>query len=136
MRKFRISINDSETDSTIKEIFVFAATLDNACMNARNNVGAGRWAHVSDEELVDVWAIVDEDGSYDASEHLHYGVDRINRAYDRLGDAIAIDDEAAADDFGDLYEFYLEKFAERYGMSEAQLEDIATDVRFVGWERD
>lgn len=136
MRKFRISINESATDSTIFERYVFAATLDNACMNAKNLVGAGRWAHVVDAELIDVWAIVDEGGSYDASEHLHYGVDRINRAYDRLCDAIAIDDEKAADDFADLYEFYLEKFANAYGMSEARLEDIATDVRFVGWERD
>lgn len=83
-----------------------------------------------------MWAVVDEYGGYDASEHLHYGVDRINRAYDRLCDALAIDDQAAADDFADLYEMYLERFAERYGMSEAKLEDIATDVRFIGWERD
>lgn len=136
MRKFRISINESKTDYTVRELHVFAATLDNACMDAKRLVGADRWAHVVDELLPDVWAIVDENGGYDASEHLHYGVDRINRAYDRLGDALAIGDEKAADDFGDFYEFYLEKFAERYGMSEAKLEDIATDVRFVGWERD
>lgn len=134
MRKFRISINQKGTVSN--ERYVFAATLDNSCMNAKGLVGAGSWAHVCDALLPDVWAFVDEDGSYDASEHLHYGVDRINRAYDRLCDAIAVDDQAAVDDFADLYEFYLEKFAERYGMSEAQLEDIATDVRFLGWERD
>ena len=135
MRRFKVSIQDSKTDYTLEEFHIFSASLGNACAYACKHIASDRYAVVQDTELLDVWAIVDENGGYDESEYLHKGIDRINYAYDRLCDAISAGDDAAADDFGDLYELYLEKFAERYGISEAKLEDIATDVRLLGWER-
>lgn len=67
---------------------------------------------------------------------LHTAVDTINYWYDLLGSAISINDDAAADDAGDSYEHFIEYYAKKLGIPEMQLEDICTDVRYLGWDMD
>lgn len=90
-----------------------------------------------DEDFSSVVAIVGKDyidsladpDYYDSD--LIYAVYRINKAYAKIGSAV---------DFGsywcEKYEFLIEKFARELQMSPARLEDIATDVRFLGWFED
>lgn len=65
---------------------------------------------------------------------LKSAVETINYWYDRLGQAIDANDKTAADDFSNKYENAIEYYAHKLNMSEAKLEDIATDVRYLGWE--
>ena len=65
---------------------------------------------------------------------LKNAVDTINYWYDRLGQAIDANDETVADEFSNKYENAIEYYARKLNMREAKLEDIATDVRYLGWE--
>ena len=65
---------------------------------------------------------------------LENAVNTINYWYECLGQAIDANDDKAANDFDDKYENALEYYAHKLNMREAQLEDIATDVRYLGWD--
>ena len=66
---------------------------------------------------------------------LHDCVDYVNYCYEMLGFCIDIKDDAAADDFGNLYERGIAKYAEMFGYPESQFEDLCTDTRHYGWDR-
>lgn len=63
---------------------------------------------------------------------LIYAVYRINKAYEKIDSAV----DCIGDYFSDKYEFLIGKFARELQMSPARLEDIATDVRYLGWFED
>ena len=65
---------------------------------------------------------------------LKSAVETINHWYNLLGKAIDAEDDNAANDFGTKYENALEYYARKLNISEAKLEDIATDVRYIGWD--
>ena len=65
---------------------------------------------------------------------LKNAVETINYWYDRLGQAIDANDEDAANEFSNKYENAIEYYARKLNMHEMNLEDIATDVRYLGWE--
>lgn len=67
-------------------------------------------------------------------QKLKNAVETINYWYDQLGQAIDANDELAADNFSEKYENALEYYARKLGIKETKLEDIATDVRYLGWE--
>lgn len=66
---------------------------------------------------------------------LKNAVDHINYAYNQLGNAIDVNDENAADEYGDMYEHFIEYYARKLKVNEAWLEDCATDTRYIGWDR-
>lgn len=94
---------------------------------------------ISKDDKFEVGAVVFVDGDYIATladpefydPDLIYAVYRINKAYSKIGSAVD-----CGDFFCDKYEYLIEKFARELQMSPARLEDIATDVRFLGWFED
>lgn len=66
---------------------------------------------------------------------LKNAVDHINYAYDKLGQALDANDEQAADEFGEMYEHFIEYYARKLNVREAWLEDCATDTRYIGWDK-
>lgn len=69
-------------------------------------------------------------------EMLKSAVRTINHWYDLLGKAIDENNDKLANEYGTNYENAIEYYAPRVGCSEAKLEDIATDVRYLGWDYD
>lgn len=63
---------------------------------------------------------------------LIYAVYRINATYSKIDSAV----DCIGDYFSDKYEYLIDKFARELQMSPARLEDIATDVRYLGWFED
>lgn len=76
-----------------------------------------------DKEYIDT--LVDSE-FYDSD--LIYAIWRINKAYSKVDTVID-----CGDFFYDKYEYLIDKFARELQMSPARLEDIATDVRYLGW---
>lgn len=62
---------------------------------------------------------------------LIYAVYRINNAYSKIGTVLDIEGF-----YSEKYEYLIDKFARELQMSPARLEDIATDIRFLGWFED
>lgn len=95
---------------------------------------------ISKDDKFEVGAVVFVNGDYIATladpefydPDLIYAVYRINKAYSKIGSAV----DCIGDYFSDKYEFLIDKFARELQMSPARLEDIATDVRFLGWFED
>ena len=63
-------------------------------------------------------------------EQLHNAVDTINYWYDR----ILSEDEKVSDEASDAYERVLDYYSRKLNVSEAWLEDLATDTRYIGWD--
>lgn len=95
---------------------------------------------ISKDEKFEVGAIVFVDDDYIDSladpefydPDLIYAVYRINETYSKIDSAV----DCIGDYFFEKYEFLIDKFARELQMSPARLEDIATDVRYLGWFED
>ena len=60
-------------------------------------------------------------------------VNLVNSYYNKLGEAIDNNDEAAADKYGDRYENAIERYAKQFGYTYSQFEDACTCTRVYGY---
>lgn len=118
-------INVNHTIEPGDYVWYMAIPDSSDCLIAIGESGIDDFGY-ADKDYLDTLA---DPEFYDAD--LIYAVWRINDAYEKIGSILDFDGI-----YSDKYEYYIDKFASELQMSASRLEDIATDVRYLGWFED